>query len=65
MISSVYENLLRLAEDPTDAAAAAEIGKEIQEAGPDCCYLTIKNYSEARGLSHFVHQDTESQSQLF
>lgn len=31
MISTVYENLLRLAADPTDAAAATEIDKQIQE----------------------------------
>jgi len=65
MISTVYENLLRLAAEPTDAGAAAEIGKQIEESSPECCYLTIKNYAEARGLSQFVHQDTGSQSQLF
>jgi len=65
MISTVYENLLRLATDPTDADAAAEIGKEIQESSHECCYLTIKNYAEARGLSHFVHQDIGSQYQAF
>jgi hypothetical protein len=65
MTSTVYENLLRLAEDPTDTGAAAEISKEIQESSHEFCYLTIKNYAEARGLSHFVHQDIGSQSQIF
>ena len=62
MISAVYENLLRLADDPSDAAAAAAIGEQIEDSSPECCYLTIKNYSEARGLSHFIHQDSESHS---
>ena len=60
MISTVYESLLRLAADPTDADAAAELGKQVAESGPESCYLTVKNYSGARGLSHFVHQDTGS-----
>jgi hypothetical protein len=55
MISTIYDNLVKLGLDPSDSTAAAEISNVIEEANPECCYLTIKNYAAAGGLSHFVH----------
>ena len=64
MRKNVYENILKLVENPSDAAATKTIIEEINNFGSNIC-LTIKDYKTEEGLSNLIHTDISAQKQIY
>lgn len=56
MRKNVYENILKLVENPQDADATQKIVDEVKMFWSNVC-LTIKDYKTETGLSNLIHND--------
>ena len=63
MRKKVYENILKLAENPSDKEASSAIIEEIRNPKTTC--LTIKDYQKEEGLSNFIHKDIDTQTHVY